>query len=423
MTKRPAFMFYPADWRKDPGLRVCSIAARGLWIDMLALMHEAEPYGHLIVNGAAVTGAQLARLVGESGPLVTRLLAELESHNVFSRTDAGVMYSRRMVADEQKRESQAIAGRKGGSPSLGIEYNVPGYVYAMQRSSDGAVKIGISTTPAKRLYRVRQQFPTCTVELIGSAYTDNMGVAEAALHTQFANQVIGGAGEWFALDDDDLDSLLTRLKVTDKANDKVKGKGKQKGEAPSSVAVAVAVTGSNSSASPLAAADGEHSSPVTWLTPYLAAWQAQYDGPMPVEPNVQALRWLEGKHGVDETVRRWTIYLAATRAEFAAAAKLKSGWGQWAAAPAAKGGNGANGAAPIRGRVLLDIMRRYDLFAYNGNNEEYEAKLVAASQDPAAGATFRDEARLVKPWKGIAGDSDHFKAVEIEQRLRTTVAA
>ena len=29
--KRPAFQFYPSDWRKDMALQSCSVAARGLW--------------------------------------------------------------------------------------------------------------------------------------------------------------------------------------------------------------------------------------------------------------------------------------------------------------------------------------------------------------------------------------------------------
>jgi hypothetical protein len=116
--KRPAFMFYPADWRKDPGLRVCSIAARGLWIDMLALMHEGEPYGHLVVNGEPVSEAEIARLVGEPLSVVRRLLAELEARNVFSRTDSGVIYSRRMIRDEHIRDVRAAAGKLGGNPSL-----------------------------------------------------------------------------------------------------------------------------------------------------------------------------------------------------------------------------------------------------------------------------------------------------------------
>jgi len=49
--KQPWLKFFPSDWRADPALRMCSLAARGLWIEMLCLMHEARPHGSLLVNG------------------------------------------------------------------------------------------------------------------------------------------------------------------------------------------------------------------------------------------------------------------------------------------------------------------------------------------------------------------------------------
>ena len=48
------FKFYPSDWRADPALRMCSIAARGLWMEMLCVMHEATPRGSLLINGKRV---------------------------------------------------------------------------------------------------------------------------------------------------------------------------------------------------------------------------------------------------------------------------------------------------------------------------------------------------------------------------------
>ena len=60
--KRPWFKFYPSDWRADQALRSCSVAARGLWIECMCIMHEADPYGHLVVNGRPVTDTLLARL-------------------------------------------------------------------------------------------------------------------------------------------------------------------------------------------------------------------------------------------------------------------------------------------------------------------------------------------------------------------------
>ena len=50
-AKFPAFQFYPADWAKDPNLRRCRKAEKGLWVDMLCLMHECEERGFLVSAG------------------------------------------------------------------------------------------------------------------------------------------------------------------------------------------------------------------------------------------------------------------------------------------------------------------------------------------------------------------------------------
>src|SRR5215813_4234440 len=101
MKARPSFQFYPADWLRDPGLRSCSLSARGLWIDMLSYMHEAEPYGHLRLNGRDLGPEALARMVGSPLKKVRQYLDELEAAGVYSRTDTGTIFSRRMVRDEE----------------------------------------------------------------------------------------------------------------------------------------------------------------------------------------------------------------------------------------------------------------------------------------------------------------------------------
>lgn len=114
----PWFKFYPSDWRSDPRLRMCGIAARGLWIEMIALMHEAIPYGHLIVSGHSPTDAQLAVLAGTPSDLIPELLGELESAGVFSRTKEGVIYSRKMTRTAKKAAVARRNGKNGGNPSL-----------------------------------------------------------------------------------------------------------------------------------------------------------------------------------------------------------------------------------------------------------------------------------------------------------------
>lgn len=105
---KPWLKFYPRDWRGDQALRMVSLSARGLWIDMITIMYEATPYGHLIVGDQPVSDADLARLAGSSVEEVQALLVELLSARVARRTRGGVIYSKRMLADDAK----AKAGRK-----------------------------------------------------------------------------------------------------------------------------------------------------------------------------------------------------------------------------------------------------------------------------------------------------------------------
>lgn len=116
--KRPAFQFYPADWRKDAALQSCSMAAQGLWANLLCVMHECEPYGHLAVNERPMQSVQIARLVGLAQKECERLLAELRDAGVSSTSPEGFLFSRRMVKDEHLRNIRAEAGKLGGNPNL-----------------------------------------------------------------------------------------------------------------------------------------------------------------------------------------------------------------------------------------------------------------------------------------------------------------
>lgn len=110
--KRPSFQFYPSDYRSEQSLRLCSLAARGLWMEMICLMHDCEPYGYLTLNGKVYPPPLLARITGTSVEEVEALLAELEGMGVFSRTEEDVIYCRRMVRDERNRQVRAVGGFK-----------------------------------------------------------------------------------------------------------------------------------------------------------------------------------------------------------------------------------------------------------------------------------------------------------------------
>ncbi len=125
--KRPAFQFYPADWRKDVELQSCSMAAQGLWINAMCVAHECEPYGHLTVNGRGMSAAQFGRQVGLSPRETQGLLDELHDAGVIRRTPEGVYFSKRMVDDEDLRNRRAAGGAAGAEHGAkGAESGIKG---------------------------------------------------------------------------------------------------------------------------------------------------------------------------------------------------------------------------------------------------------------------------------------------------------
>jgi hypothetical protein len=110
---RPWMKFHPRDWQADEGLAFCSIGARGLWVELMCIMHQTQPYGHLLVKGKQPTDKQLSILLRVPLIDLTKLMEELEENEVFSRTNDGTIFSRRMVRDEGVHEQAARYGHKG----------------------------------------------------------------------------------------------------------------------------------------------------------------------------------------------------------------------------------------------------------------------------------------------------------------------
>ena len=121
--------FWWQDYERDPLLRSCSLAAQGLWMRMLCFMHEGNPYGHLILNGVSPSQKRLAAMVGKSEREVNTVLKELEEAGVFSRTEDGVIWSRRLVRDKAASDKGRDYGSGGGNPLLlngkGTDDNTP----------------------------------------------------------------------------------------------------------------------------------------------------------------------------------------------------------------------------------------------------------------------------------------------------------
>lgn len=111
--KDPWSKFFWSDWEADQGLRLCSLAAQGLWMRMLCVCARHEPKGYLAINGNPLVVEDIARLAGVAETEAGILMEELGRNGVFSRNRSGCIYSRRMVRDE-KRSKEGRKWKKQG---------------------------------------------------------------------------------------------------------------------------------------------------------------------------------------------------------------------------------------------------------------------------------------------------------------------
>lgn len=119
----PFLKFYSRDWQADSALRQCSAGARGVWIELLCIMAQNDNgcRGYLCPNGRLtepLNPSVMQRLTGLLAEEISEGVKELERNGVFSRTDEGVIFSRRMVKESEISRINRENGKKGGSPRL-----------------------------------------------------------------------------------------------------------------------------------------------------------------------------------------------------------------------------------------------------------------------------------------------------------------
>lgn len=112
---QPHIQLYVGDWRKDLAVQSLSYHHRGIWFELLMLMHCSEDRGRLVLSGKPMTNASLARLLGLSEQESQSAIEILLSQGVASRDQTGALINRRMCREENIRRKRAEAGSKGGA--------------------------------------------------------------------------------------------------------------------------------------------------------------------------------------------------------------------------------------------------------------------------------------------------------------------
>jgi hypothetical protein len=172
-VKRPSFQFYPGDWCANPNLKRCTFAERGIWLEVMCLMHDQEPYGVLrwpLKEVAQAVGCKVSELetLARKGVLKgsdTELSAPFIYTPRSGRKDgepvtlvptqAGpIWYSSRMVKDEHVRtirgESPGNGGTPKASPKGGLGEDIGGGFGPRGSSSSSSTSVEIPPNPRKR---------------------------------------------------------------------------------------------------------------------------------------------------------------------------------------------------------------------------------------------------------------------------------
>lgn len=180
--KRPSFQFYPADWRNNAKLRRCSEAARGAWIDVLCLMHDADEYGVL-----RWPLAEIARAAG----LPLKLLKELAGREVIKGGDEGcAAYSHTPMHARKKGDPVTLLERTS-SPCW---YSSRLLVDEWRRSVSGGSTRFKSTDDAPRGGMVNggAREKASPRHAPGNSPGARRGAGATSTSTSSSNEVIGG---------------------------------------------------------------------------------------------------------------------------------------------------------------------------------------------------------------------------------------
>lgn len=147
--RRPYIQFYPGDWQANPKLKLCSHTEKGIWLDVMCILHDQDEYGVIrwtlkqLAQSVRTSVPALQRIVdkgilkgadkGEScGPMVYTPRSGRKTGKpaaLIPEQQGPIWYSSRMVRDEYLRQvrernfpaplhgnKSAPLGRKGASP-------------------------------------------------------------------------------------------------------------------------------------------------------------------------------------------------------------------------------------------------------------------------------------------------------------------
>jgi hypothetical protein len=220
LTDQPYLPLYVDDWMNNNKLKMCSLQAKGLMIQIMCLMHKEDEYGVVLLkakfkqNDKQIINfaSQVAKLANCETNETEVGLDELLSEGCLV-INGDKLICPRMVRDAELSGIRAVVGKQGGS-SVTKQYGKQGWVYLISDTFDNH-KVGLSTNPQNRLYRLRSDLKIKGLEIVDKMYVLDMGKTEDEILFSF-NDIRDG--EWLKGDYNLIVARFVLLKAKHQAN-------------------------------------------------------------------------------------------------------------------------------------------------------------------------------------------------------------
>lgn len=174
--KKPYLHFYPSDHKSDPGIVELDYASEYVWLKMLHLMSECEDRGRLAVKGKPISLPSLSRECKMPVHQLKGCIKNILDKGVGSRGPDGVIFSRRMVRDEQYRKKAAKFGKQGGNPTLKTE--------SKSAASKGIKPSNMDATTGKVAWNGTYWFPDRLEKVLAEKIAEVERLEKQALKSQ-----------------------------------------------------------------------------------------------------------------------------------------------------------------------------------------------------------------------------------------------
>jgi len=195
MGKDPAMLWYPSDWIS--GTQGMSFEEKGAYMELLMLQFNR---GHM-------TNKMIINTIGDIWDSISLK---------FEQDDDGLWYHHRIDFEKEKRKKYVDSRKKSSEKSLSDESRI----YLIRDVISGNIKIGVSVDPIRR-YRelLGQQKPAVLINneirdyemiFISKLLLREVGIE---LHDKYSSKRI--KGEWFSLDNNDIETICSEYYETD----------------------------------------------------------------------------------------------------------------------------------------------------------------------------------------------------------------